>query len=515
MKQTDKRPLRVLMVEDVPEDAILIKRELSLGGFEVSHTLVSTEEELRAAMQRGPWDLVLCDYRLPRFSGAAALRVVRAQDGNVPIIIVSGSIGEEAAVAAMRAGACDYVMKDHLPRLVPAVERELRDAATRREALLAEEALRASEDRFRQVADNIDEVFWLMEVEAGRFVYVSPAYQLVWGRTVESLYERPQSWIEAVHKDDRERVLAAFPMKMTGDYDIDYRIVRPDNKTRWIHSRAVGVRDTGGRLCRIAGISEDITDRRELEERLRQSQKLEAIGQLAGGIAHDFNNILAIIRMQGDALLGESSLEPSVQEGLKEILEAVDRGKAMTSQLLTFSRRQIMADKKDLDLAALLRSMAKLLERTLGNDIRIANELPPSLPLIHADASMMEQVLMNLVINARDAMQEGGTVRITAEEVMIDKAYSSLHPQARDGRYVCLRVSDTGCGISPDDLKRIFEPFFTTKAEGKGTGLGLATVFGIVRHHHGWIDVESELGAGSCFSVFLPALPLLPERQAG
>jgi PAS domain S-box-containing protein len=370
----------------------------------------------------------------------------------------------------------------------------------------AGEALRASEQRFRQVTENIDEVFWLTNADKTEMVYISPAYERVWGRPCASLYASPQSWLEAVHPEDQERTIeAAHTLQAAGTYDIEYRIRRPDGAWRWIHDRAFPIRDADGRVYRIAGVAEDVTLRRELEDQLRQAQKMEAIGQLAGGIAHDFNNMLAVVQMQSTLLLEETANSPETRDGLREILGVTERAANLTRQLLTFSRRQV-SKPIDLDISDTIGHMTRLLHRVLGEDISLETRFAPSLPLLHADPGMMEQVLMNLAINARDAMPHGGRLAITLEALAVSEQRAALHPGTIAGRFVCLTVADTGSGIPAEALPRIFEPFFTTKEVGKGTGLGLATVFGIVEQHHGWIEVESRVGEGSTFKVFLPTL---------
>jgi PAS domain S-box-containing protein len=388
---------------------------------------------------------------------------------------------------------------------IRAIETAARTLGAAIERHRVEDSLRASETRFREVAESISEVFWITSVDKTRVLYISPAYERIWGRTCQSLQQRPEAWIESVVPEDRERVLrAALERQASGEYDLEYRIARPDGQVRWIHDRAFPVRDGGGKVIRIAGVAEDITKARQLEEQLRHSQKMDAIGQLAGGVAHDFNNILAALILQAELTAMDETLPASAVEGLNEIRAAGQRAAALTRQLLLFSRRQVLQP-RDLDLNELVTNLVKMLQRIIGEDIRLQLRLHPAPLLTRADAGMLDQVLMNLSVNARDAMPEGGCLLIETSELTADTEFARLHPDAAPGRYVCLAVADTGRGIPPELLPRIFEPFFTTKDVGKGTGLGLATVFGIVKQHGGWIQVQSESGRGARFEVFLPA----------
>jgi signal transduction histidine kinase len=252
---------------------------------------------------------------------------------------------------------------------------------------------------------------------------------------------------------------------------------------------------------------------RKSQEEFRQAQKMESIGQLAGGIAHDFNNILTVIQGHASLLLTTENCAQPILDSAEEISLAAERAARLTRQLLTFSRKQI-AQPRWLDLTDIIGDLTKMLKRILGEDVALEVHCDSRLSLAHADAGMMEQVLMNLAVNARDAMPQGGKLRIAARDEVIDENYARLHPQGRVGRHVCLAVADTGSGIPPEVLPRIFEPFFTTKPVGKGTGLGLATVYGIVRQHQGWITVTSVAGAGTEFRIYLPAGAGAEQRPA-
>ena len=248
----------------------------------------------------------------------------------------------------------------------------------------------------------------------------------------------------------------------------------------------------------------DVTDRLNLEQQLRQSQKMQSVGQLAAGVAHDFNNVLTIIQGHCELVIMGEKLTKSGLDSLDQVRMAADRAAKLTQQLLTFGRKQFM-QMELMDINEVIQQVTQMLRRVLGENVSLRSNLTPRLPAIEADATMMEQVIMNLSVNARDAMPGGGSLTIGTVPVMVSKAYVERNPEAREGTFVCLSVSDNGTGIEPDKLNKLFEPFFTTKEVGKGTGLGLATVYGIVKQHQGWIEVESELGKGSVFKVYLPA----------
>ncbi len=376
-------PLRALIVEDRVTDAEMILRELRRGGFVPTHERVETAEALRAALARQPWDVVLSDYYLPGFDAPAALAVLQASGQDLPFIVISGSVGEDTAVAAMRAGATDYIMKDRLQRLPPAVARALADAGVR-----------------------------------------------------------------------RERV--------------------------------------------------------QLQHDLAQAQKLEAIGRLAGGVAHDFNNILTAILGSAELLLLDTPQGASAREEVEIIRDAAQRAQELIRQLLAFSARQVLRPAVT-DLNDLIKNLSRMLRRLIGEDLALTAELADGLGAVRVDPGQVEQVLVNLAVNARDAMPDGGRLTIRTENVeMTDSG------ELPDGRYVLIEVVDTGSGMDAATLARVFEPFFTTKARGKGTGLGLATVYGIVRQSGGQVAVSSTLGTGTTFRIHLPRVdsPVEPSRAA-
>ncbi len=504
-KNNGERPLRILHLEDDALDHELIAQRLAADGQLCDFLVVTSEAEFRPALTEPKLDLILSDFGLPGFGGQAALMLAREMRPEVPFLFVSGTIGEDRAAETLKSGARDYVLKDRLERLTAAVRRAVQETQQIAERTQALAALRESEERFRQVTESMEEVFWLAEISPRRIIYVSPAYARIWGRACEPLYVSPDLWRASICPEDQERVATAMAQQGAAGYDIEYRIFRPDGTVRWIHDRAFPIKDSAGRIYRLAGVAADITTRRQLEEEVRQAQRMEAVGQFAGGIAHDFNNVLAVIQMQTSLLLSDPEMSPKLHGGMQMIMGAAERAANLTRQLLTFSRRE-MSQARDIDPAKVMGDTAKLLRRIVDKNIDLETRFAPELPAVHADSAMLEQVLMNLVINARDAMPNGGRLVVLLDAVDVDTARTAVHPGVKPGRFVRLCVVDTGCGIRPENLPRIFQPFFTTKAPGAGTGLGLATVFRIVTEHHGWIEVDSEIDVGTNFQVFLPAL---------
>lgn len=508
-------PLRVLLLEDSALDAELILAQLREDGFAPTWTRVESEEGFRAEL-KPELDLILCDYQMPQFTALRALEVLRESGLTVPLIIVSGTIGEDMAVAAMKEGASDYLLKDRLVRLGQAVERVLEQHRWRRERMEAEAALRESEERFRQVVESIHEVFWMTDVEHREMLYISPGYETIWGRPTAHLIKAPNAWLDAIHPEDRERVAEAMRTKQaTGEYDETYRIVRPDGSVRWIRDRAFPVQRNGEPVTRVAGVAEDVTERKLLEAQFLRAQRMEAIGTLASGVAHDLNNILAPMLMAA-SLLKESVSDARDREMLQMVERSAERGADLIRQLLSYSRGMPGA-RVPVQPKHLLREVEGLIRETFPREIKITFTLKKDLWPVVADATQLHQVMMNLCVNARDAMPEGGTLKVSAQNVEFNDEQVARWPGARPGPFVAIRIEDTGTGIAPENLPRIFNPFFTTKEVGKGTGIGLSTAFGIVNNHGGFITVDSRLGEGTAFDVYLPVAldSVAPEAAAG
>src|SRR6266436_1646464 len=369
-------PLRVLMIEDSEDDAVLLLRELRRGGYDVEFERVDLPGTLKSALDTKVWDLVVSDFSMPHFSGTDALHLLRAKGSDIPFIFVSGTMGEETAVAALQNGAQDYLMKTNLKRLVPAVQRALQEAEDRRQ-------------------------------------------------------------------------------------------------------------------------------RKQMEQQVQQLRKFEAIGKLAGGIVHDFNNVIGVVLGWAEMGCEEAPPESRLHHHFQKIRDQAFWAARLTSQLLAFARRQVLQQRK-LNLNTLVVEGMSLLHRVIGEQIEIRVLAAPDLNITLVDPTQIEQVLMNLCLNARDAMPEGGRLVIETEMVELDDSYCRFYPYVTAGRYAVISVSDTGIGMDTETRERIFEPFFTTKERGKGTGMGLATAYGIITQHGGFIHVYSEPSQGTLFRVYLP-----------
>jgi PAS domain S-box-containing protein len=390
-----------------------------------------------------------------------------------------------------------------LDQLAPDISFALEMHARDLEHQRADAERRRVEERFREVVETIQEVFWITSPGFDEMFYVSPAYETIWGRSCDNLYASPYDWLEAIHPEDRERIRQAIrSLPPHGQLNETYRIHRPDGSVRWIRDRAFPVSDASGTVVRIVGTATDITEQRQLEEQFRQAQKMESVGRLAGGIAHDFNNLLTVINGTADLAITTLPPDDPLRTDLEQIIEAGDRAAALTRQLLALSRRQILRPEV-IDLSTVIDRMRAMLRRLIGEDIVLAFALSGDLGRVRADPGQIEQVVMNLAVNARDAMPDGGTLTIETrnEDFEIGGDESGV---IQPGPHVMVAVGDTGHGMDERTRQRIFEPFFTTKELGKGTGLGLSTVYGIVQQSGGTVWVDSEPGRGSTFKIYLP-----------
>lgn len=368
-----------------------------------------------------------------------------------------------------------------------------------------EQARRESEDKFRQLVDNMTDVFWIMSPDMKKMQYVSAAYEPMWGRKIQSLYDDTDEWADAIVEEDRLKANEQFLSlgKDMPKVSMEYRILRADGKVRWIFDRGFQIRDEQGRLVRVAGIATDVTERKLLEQQFLRTQRMESIGTLAGGIAHDLNNVLTPVMMSIE-LLKLNETDPKRLRVLATIESSTRRGAAMVQQVLSFARG-IEGDRLEVAISPLLKEVEKITNETFLKNILVNSSAPDDLWTVKGDPTQLHQVLINLCVNARDAMPEGGTLMMMAANVHLDEAYATLNLDAKVGPYVVIQVEDTGTGMSAEVVERIFEPFYTTKEMGKGTGLGLSTMMAIVKSHGGFVRVYSELGMGTRFHVYLPA----------
>jgi PAS domain S-box-containing protein len=512
---------KVLIVDDEKS----IRRTFGEFLREAGYTVAEAEDAEVALkkLSENAFDVVVSDIILPRVTGVELLQQIHETSPTVQVVMMTGEPTVESATESLRAGAVDYLFKpinkSAILRVVANAARikSLEDTRRRLEAenqahrenlerLVDERTARLieSETLYQSLVENAPLHIFRKDAE-GRFTFGNGQFCRSLGRSLTEILGKtdrhfyPPALAEQ-HRQDDQRVLEK------GEAIVNREELCADaaGGARWLQTTKVPLRDTAGKVTGLVGIARDITELKRLEDQFRQAQKMEAVGQLAGGVAHDFNNLLAIIRGNAELLLmdaGGYGAEALVS--LRQVIDASERAANLTRQLLLFSRKQAMQP-QHLLLNELVGNLAKMLGRVIREDIRLECKPTKSLPFVFADPGMLEQVLLNLVVNARDAMPEGGRISITTNEVTLDETQAQGHTGGRAGHFVCLRVSDTGTGIVPDHLPHIFEPFFTTKEPGKGTGLGLATVYGIIKQHQGWVEVSTQIGKGTVFDVFLP-----------
>ncbi len=678
-----KKPLRVLIVEDSEDDTALLVRELRGADYDVAFQRVDTPAAMNAALDKQIWDIVTGDYSMPHFSGTEALKLVKGRDLDMPFIFVSGTIGEDTAVAAMKMDAHDYIMKGNLKRFVPAIQRELRESEVRRErkrageeilqqqaligllkavaiaaneAMTTDEAFQVSLDeichctnwpvghvyfvdeaaknrlipstvwhlkdevsfkRFKEITQKTDfeigiglpgrvlktgKPAWIVDVtkdenfprarlardinvkagfgfpilvrkevtavleffsedaeepdkplldvmaqigtQLGRVVErkrseerirehatlidITPDAIIVrdmedrilfWNKGAEHLYgwsqeeAKGKKSTDLLHKEVPQQFFEAnTKLVKKGEWNGELLQVTKDGKEIIVDSRWILRRSEKGRPESILSVNTNITEKKKLEAQFLRMQRMESIGTLAGGIAHDLNNILAPILMSTQILKSKLPDEQS-QRVLATVETAAQRGAGIVKQVLTFARG-VEGERVVLQVKHLINDIEKIIKETFLKSIEIGMDLQRDLWTVEGDATQLHQVLMNLCVNARDAMPKGGKLTIKAENLGLDETYARTHLEAKGGPYVVIAVSDTGMGMPPGIMERIFEPFFTTKSVGKGTGLGLATVSALVKSHGGFVNVYSEVGKGTQFKIYLAASETGEVREA-
>ena len=473
--------LRILHVEDDPLDAELLVAALKEAGIKCDAVRVDTGPDFTARLERTEFDLIISDLSLPRFDGRIALELARSLRPDTPFIFVSGTIGEDAAIESLLGGATDYVLKHRLSRLIPAVQRAMREAEERKARRETEEALRASEERYRQLFEGNPHPMWVYDVDTLSFLAVNDA-------AVDGYGYRREEFLKMTIADIQTSAEPLRHKKKSGE------VIEVD-----VASHEMPFAGRNARLVQ----ANDVTEKRRMEEQLLRAQRVESIGTLASGIAHDLNNVLAPILM-GLQLLRTPRNAEAAARTIDTLELSARRAADLIKQILTFARG-IQGQRGALQVRHLLGDVNKILGETMPKSIRIESDLAKSLSLVSGNGTQLHQLFMNLCINACDAMPAGGVLRISAQDFTTDQVVSRRNFQLEPGTYVAIEVSDSGEGIPPDVIERIFEPFFTTKPPGKGTGLGLSTVQMIVKGHDGFVDVETEVGRGTTFRVFLPA----------
>lgn len=491
--------IKALFVDDSQDDVLLLARMLTKGGCDLSWERVETQAEMRAALLSADWNIVICDFKMPDFDGLAAIALLKELSPSTPIILVSGTIGEETAVECMKAGACDYLMKNNLIRLVPAVERELREAQIRKERTIMERELRESERQYRQLVDQSNDAILLTKPD-GAILDANPAACRIFGRSVDDIRSIGRNAL--VDLTDPRLHEALEKRSRAGSGVAEFTMVRATGE-KFPAEVSSSVFTDGDGETKTSMIIRDITQRRLMEERLLQSQKMEAIGQLASGVAHDFNNMLGVIL--GYVEMAIDMVEPSgeLHASLLEIRKAAERSSTLTKQLLSFARTQ-SASPETIDPNDAINGSLAMLRRLIGEDISLDFRPGATIWPVRIDQSQIDQILVNLCVNSRDAIAKDGIIAIETQNIALSESPHSDHVGVPPGEYVMVAFSDNGCGIAQEIIDKVFDPFFTTKPKGKGTGLGLSTVYEIVRQIGGFIKASSEANQGTVFRAYLP-----------
>ncbi len=532
-----RRQRRILYVEHNPADIDLTLRHFAEAAAHLSVEVVRSSGQALSRLGEATFDLVLCDLRMPDMSGLDLLREARRNGPLAPFIVITGKGDEVTAVAALKLGAYDYIVKrdNYLTQLPYAIDNaiarsqlaesnhRLRAELTQRERAETEYArllsdVQGERQRMAEIIASVHGAVWESwgppDDPGQRTEFISGYAEPMLGYSVQQWSSTPGFWLRIVHPEDRDRAAReAAGFFASGKSGIhQFRTIAKDGRVVWVEAHSTVVFDDKGNRAGMRGVILDITASKEaeqararLEEQLRHAQRMESIGRLAGGVAHDFNNLLTTINGYAELVLTELEPESPLRASLDEIRKAGERAAELTHQLLAFSRRQIIQP-RNIALNSLIREDTKLLKRLLGEDIELEAILDPELGQIRGDQGQMHQVILNIAINARDAMPQGGKLALETRNVTVGEGNAREHPSLQPGSYVMLSMSDTGVGMDSETKSRIFEPFFTTKEKEKGTGLGLSMVYGIIEQCGGSILVDSEPGLGTTIRIYLPRI---------
>ncbi len=495
--------IRILIVEDSVDDVALIIHRLRKNNFDPNYIIVDSAETLKQELYQKEWDIIFSDYSMVGFNGFEALKIVREYDENIPFLLISGSIGEELAVQAMIMGANDYILKDNMSRFVPSVRQALKRYEEYRKRRVAEEEARRANKEWQDIFQAIGQSVVILDKEF-KILSANKFTTSLTGLSEEDLKDK--SCHDIFHSNGRPENCPMLQVLKSGKPEVEEM---ETNFGDFLLS-CTPIFNDAGEIEKIIHVATDISELKaktiessSLRDQLVRAQRMEAVGRLAGGIAHDFNNVLTVI--QGNVQLAQmkAELNAELKVYLEQIFTAGERAVKLTRQLLAFSRKQAMK-MRVVNLNDIITGMGKMLERLIGEDIKIDYLLNSELANILGDEGNLEQVIMNLAINARDAMPRGGTLIISTRNVSLTEGDSNLIEDYIPGDYVRLSIKDSGTGMTEDVIRQIFEPFFTTKEKGKGTGLGLSVVYGIIKQHNGYITLDSKLNAGTEFQVFFP-----------
>jgi PAS domain S-box-containing protein len=496
--------LRVLHLEDDRNDADIVRGLLESGGITCQVTRVETRDDFIAALEKAAFDLILADFSLPSFDGLSALRIALERCPDVPFIFVSGALGEELAIDALKIGATDYVLKERLSRIVTSVRRALREASNRAERKQAEQQLLRSE-AFLAEGQRISHTgSWGWVLSSGKVIWSEEHYRML-GFEPGSAEPSFNLFVNALHADDRARVRQILEEATNAKqpYAMSYRVTLPDGSVRHLHTVGRPVATEAGEVDEYIGTSSDITERVEADAALRRAQRLEAMGVLAGGIAHEFNNILGAILGYGELAQKGAAEGLDVRRYLDNVMHAGGRAKSLVERILAFSRSSV-SERGPINVQAVIDEALELLATSLAPGVRLDKRFEAGDAAVVGDATQLHQVAMNLCTNALQAMKNGGVLEVVLDRAAVAQSRTMSHGNLVPGAYVRLCVRDTGSGIPPHVLDRIFEPFFTTRGVGEGTGLGLSLVHRIVADLGGVIDVRTTVGSGTAFTIWLP-----------